>query len=179
MHHLLATLGDGRMGYAQLGGYVLAFESLYIEHLQDDAVLAVSAIIEIADVFYRLIKIMLKLVVGHVKLHLAAFLPCLKTLEAMLLYHFLQFIQQQESEAIHHPGLERHARLPVFQRLEVVFAEIEIIFVGQREEVHARLVLQVVSLIVDAISHPAVSVVILPYDSGIGILEALQNLIIR
>ena len=179
MHHLLATLGDGRMGYAQLSGYVLAPESLYIEHLQDDAVLAVSAIIEIADILYRLIKIVLKLVVGHVKLHLAAFLPCLKTLEAMLLYHFLQFIQQQESETIHHPGFERHARLPVFQRLEVVFAEIEIVFVSQREEVHARLVLQVISLIVDAISHPAVSVVILPYDSGIGILEALQNLIIR
>lgn len=67
MHHLLATLGDGRMGYTQLGGYVLAPESLYIEHLQDDAVLAVSAIIEIADVLYRLIKIVLKLVVGYVK----------------------------------------------------------------------------------------------------------------
>lgn len=53
------------MGYAQLGGYVLAPESLYIEHLQDDAVLAVSAIIEIADVFYRLVKIVLKLVVGE------------------------------------------------------------------------------------------------------------------
>lgn len=65
MHHLLATLGNGRMGYAQLGGYVLALESLYIEHLQNDAVLAVSAIIEIADVFYRLVKIVLKLVVGE------------------------------------------------------------------------------------------------------------------
>ena len=64
----------------------------------------------------------------------------------------LQFIQQQEPETIHHPGFERHARLPVFQRLEVVFAEIEIIFVSQREEVHAWLVLQVISLIVDAIS---------------------------
>ena len=84
------------MGYAQLSGYVLAPESLYIEHLQNDAVLAVSAIIEIADVFYRLIKIVLKLVVGHVKLHLAAFLPSLETLEAMLLHHLLQFIQQQE-----------------------------------------------------------------------------------
>ena len=65
MHHLLATLGNGRMGYAQLSGYVLAPESLYVEHLQDDAVLAVSAIIEIADVFYRLVKIVLKLVVGE------------------------------------------------------------------------------------------------------------------
>lgn len=65
MHHLLTTLGNGRMGYAQLGGYVLAPESLYIEHLQNDAVLAVSAIIEIADVLYRLIKIVLKLVVGE------------------------------------------------------------------------------------------------------------------
>ncbi len=65
MHHLLTTLGNGRMGYAQLSGYVLASESLYIEHLQDDAVLAVSAIIEIADVFYRLVKIVLKLVVGE------------------------------------------------------------------------------------------------------------------
>lgn len=53
------------MGYAQLSGYVLALESLYIEHLQNDAVLAVSAIIEIADVFYRLVKIVLKLVVGE------------------------------------------------------------------------------------------------------------------
>ena len=167
------------MGYSQLSGYILAPESLYIEHLQDDAVLAVSAIIEIAYVFYRLVKIVFKLVVGHVKLHLAAFLPCFETLEAMLLYHLLQLIQQQEPETIHHPGFERHARLPVFQRFEVVFAEIEIIFVGQRIKVHARLVLQVVSLIVDAISHPAVSVIILPYYSGIGILEALQNLIIR
>ena len=65
MHHLLTTLGNGRMGYAQLSGYVLAPESLYIEHLQNDAVLAVSAIIEIADVFYRLVKIVLKLVVGE------------------------------------------------------------------------------------------------------------------
>jgi hypothetical protein len=97
----------------------------------------------------------------------------------MLLYHFLQFVQQQESETIHHPGFERHARLSVFQRLEVVFAEIEIVFVSQREEIHARLVLQVISLIVDAISHPAVSVVILPHDSGTGILETLQNFIIR
>nr|DAV71207.1 MAG TPA: hypothetical protein [Bacteriophage sp.]DAV71215.1 MAG TPA: hypothetical protein [Bacteriophage sp.] len=96
-----------------------------------DAVLAVSAIIEIADIFYRLVKIVLKLVVGHVKLHLAAFLPCFKTLEAMLLHHLLQFIQQEESETIHHPGLERHARLPVLQRLEAVFAEIEIVFVSQ------------------------------------------------
>lgn len=39
--------------------------------------------------------------------------------------------------------------------------------------------LQVVSLVVDAISHPAVSVVILPYYSCISILEALKNLIIR
>ena len=131
MHHLLTTLGDGRMGYAQLSGYVLAPESLYVEHLQDDAVLAVSAIIEIADVFYRLVQIVLKLVVGHVKLHLAAFLSCLETLEAMLLHHLLQFIQQQEPEAIHHPGFERHARLPVFQRLEAVFTEIEIVFVSQ------------------------------------------------
>ena len=53
------------MGNAQLSGYVLAPESLYIEHLQNDAVLAVSAIIEIADVFYRLVKIVLKLVVGE------------------------------------------------------------------------------------------------------------------
>ena len=53
------------MGNAQLSGYVLALESLYIEHLQNDAVLAVSAIIEIADVFYRLVKIVLKLVVGE------------------------------------------------------------------------------------------------------------------
>lgn len=53
------------MGYAQLSGYVLAPESLYIEHLQNDAVLAVSAIIEIADIFYRLVKIVLKLVVGE------------------------------------------------------------------------------------------------------------------
>lgn len=65
MHHLLTTLGNGRMGYAQLSGYVLAPESLYIEHLQNAAVLAVSAIIEIADVFYRLVKIVLKLVVGE------------------------------------------------------------------------------------------------------------------
>lgn len=64
MHHLLTTLGNGRMGYAQLSGYILALESLYIEHLQNDAVLAVSAIIEIADVLYRLVKIVLKLVVG-------------------------------------------------------------------------------------------------------------------
>ena len=77
------------MRYAQLGGYVLAPESLYIEHLQDDAVLAVSAIIEIADIFYRLVKIVLELVVGHVKLHLAAFLSRLETLEAMLLHHLL------------------------------------------------------------------------------------------
>ncbi len=119
------------MGYAQLRSYVLAPESLYIEHLQDDAALAVSAIIEIADVFYRLVKIVLKLVVGHVKLHLAAFLPSLETLEAMLLYHLLQFVQQQEPEAIHHPCFERHAWLSVFQRLEVVFAEIEIVFVSQ------------------------------------------------
>lgn len=179
MHHLLATLGDGRMGYAQLGGYVLAPESLYIEHLQDDAVLAVSAIIEIADIFYRLVKIVLKLVVGHVKLHLAAFLSRLETLEAMFFYNLLQFIQQQEPEAVYHPCFERHAWLSIFQRLEVVFAEIEIVFVSQREEIHAWLVLQVISLVVDAISHPAVAVVILPYYSGIGILEALQNLIIR
>ena len=53
------------MGNPQLSGYVLAPESLYIEHLQNDAVLAVSAIIEIADVFYRLVKIVLKLVVGE------------------------------------------------------------------------------------------------------------------
>ena len=53
------------MRYAQLSGYVLAPESLYIEHLQNDAVLAVSAIIEIAYVFYRLVKIVLKLVVGR------------------------------------------------------------------------------------------------------------------
>ena len=131
MHHLLASLGDGRMGYAQLSGYVLAPESLYVEHLQDDAVLAVSSIIEIADVFYRLVQIVLKLVVGYVKLHLAALLSCLETLEAMLLHHLLQFIQQQEPEAIHHPGFERHARLPVFQRLEAVFTEIEIVFVSQ------------------------------------------------
>lgn len=65
MHHLLTTLSNGRMGYAQLSGYVLAPESLYIEHLQNDAVLAVSAIIEIADVFYRLVRIVLKLVVGE------------------------------------------------------------------------------------------------------------------
>ena len=54
MHHLMASLGDGGGGYAQLHGYVLALESLDIEHLQDDAVLAVSAIIKIADLFYRL-----------------------------------------------------------------------------------------------------------------------------
>ena len=65
MHHLLASLGDGGGGHAQLHGYVLALESLDIEHLQDDAVLAVSAIIEIADVLYRLVKIVLKLVVGE------------------------------------------------------------------------------------------------------------------
>ena len=179
MHHLLASLGDGGGGHAQLHGYVLALESLDVEHLQDDTVLAVSAIIEISDILYRLVKIVLKLVVGHVKLHLAAFLSYFETLEPMLLDHFLQLVEQQEPETIHHPGFERHARLPVFQRLEVVFAEIEIIFVGQRIKVHARLVLQVISLIVDAISHPTVSVVILPHDSGIGIFEALKNLIIR
>ena len=65
MHHLLASLGDGGGGHAQLHGYVLAPESLYVEHLQDDAVLAVPAIIKIADVFYRLVKIVLKLVVGE------------------------------------------------------------------------------------------------------------------
>ena len=179
MHHLMASLGDGGGGHAQLHGYVLALESLDIEHLQDDAVLAVSAIIKIADIFYRLIKFMLKLVVAYVKLHLPAFLSRLKTLETVLLHHLLQFIQQEESETIHHPGLERHARLPVLQRLEVMLAEIEIIFMGQRIKVHARFRLQVVTLVVDAISHPAVSVVILPYYSCISILEALKNLVIR
>lgn len=104
---------------------------------------------------------MLKLVVGHVKQHLAAFLSRLETLEAMLFYNLLQFIQQQEPEAVYHPCFERHAWLSIFQRLEVVFAEIEIVFVSQREEIHAWLVLQVISLVVDAISHPAVAVVIL------------------
>ena len=131
MHHLLASLSDGGGGHAQLHGYVLALESLDIEHLQDDTVLAVPAIIKIADVFYRLVKIVLKLVVAYVKLHLAVFLSRLKTLETVLLHHLLQFIQQEESETIHHPGLERHARLPVLQRLEAVFAEIEIVFVSQ------------------------------------------------
>ena len=60
-----------------------------------------------------------------------------------------------------------------------MLAEIEIVFVSQREEIHAWLVLQVISLVVDAISHPAVSVVILPYYSCISILEALKNLVIR
>ena len=130
MHHLLASLGDGGGGHAQLHGYVLALESLDIEHLQDDIVLAVPAIIKIANLFYRLIKFMLKLIVGHVKLHLAAFLPCLETLKKVLLHHLLQLIQQQESETIHHPGFERHAWLPVLQRLEVMLAEIEIVFVS-------------------------------------------------
>ncbi len=49
MHHLLASLGDGGGGHAQLHGYVLALESLDVEHLQDDTVLAVPAIIKIAD----------------------------------------------------------------------------------------------------------------------------------
>ena len=179
MHHLMASLGDGGGGHAQLYGYVLAPESPALEHLQDDAVLAVSAIIEIADLFYRLIKFVLKLVVAYVKLHLAAFLSRLKTLETVLLHHLFQLIQQQKSETIHHPGFERHARLPVLQRLEVMLAEIEIIFMGQRIKVHARFRLQVVTLVVDAISHPAVSVVILPYYSCISILEALKNLVIR
>ena len=173
MHHLLATLGDGRGGHAQLYGYVLALESFYVEHLQDDTVLAVSAIIEISYVLYRLVKIVLKLVVAYIKLHLPTLLSCLETLEAMLLHHLLQLVEQQKPETIHHPGLERHTWLPVLQRLEVMLAEIEIIFMGQRIKVHARLVLQVISLIVDAISHPTVSVVILPHDSGIGILETL------
>ena len=130
MHHLLASLGDGGGGHAQLHGYVLALESLDIEHLQDDAVLAVSAIIKIADLFYRLIKFMLKLVVAYIKLHLPALLSGLETLKSMFLLHFLQFIQQEESETIHHPGFERHAWLPVLQRLKVMLAEIEIIFVS-------------------------------------------------
>lgn len=138
MHHLMASLGDGGGGHAQLHGYVLALESLDVEHLQDDTVLAVPAIIKIADLFYRLIKFVLKLVVAYVKLHLPALLSRLKTLETVLLHHLLQLIQQQESETIHHPGLERHARLPVLLWLEVMLAEIEIIFMGQRIKVHAR-----------------------------------------
>ena len=33
MHHLMASLGDGGGGHAQLHGYVLAPESLDVEHL--------------------------------------------------------------------------------------------------------------------------------------------------
>ena len=73
---------------------------------------------------------MLKLVIAYIKLHLPALLSGLETLKSMFLLHFLQFIQQEESETIHHPGFERHARLPVLQRLEVMLAEIEIVFVS-------------------------------------------------
>ncbi len=85
----------------------------------------------VADILYRVIKLLLKLAVSHVKLHFLILLPCLETLETLFLRHFFQLIQEKEAKSIHHPSLERHAWFPVFQWLKVVFIKIEIIFVGK------------------------------------------------
>ena len=97
----------------------------------------------------------------------------------MFLLHALQLVEQQEAEAIYHPRFQRHRGLAVLQGFELVIEEIKIVLMGQRHEVHAGLMAQVVSLIINTICHSAVAIEVFFHYLTVTILESLQDVIIR
>ena len=59
-----------------------------------------------------------------------------------------------------------------------MLAQSQIILVRKREEVHARLMLQVVSFVVDAVGNTTIAVEIIFYDVLVGITKSFENLIV-
>ena len=96
----------------------------------------------------------------------------------MFLLHALQLVEQQEAEAIYHPRFQRHRGLAVLQGFELVIEEIKIVLMGQRHEVHAGLMAQAVSLVIDAICHSTVAIEVFLHYLAVAILESLQDGII-
>lgn len=109
VHQSRVTLRHRRGGHAELRRYLLALETLYEHHLQDKARLAVAPQLGVAKLENGLPHLLLEVVVDHVEAQGRTPHALLKALGAPLPFSAFQLVEQHETEAAHHPRLERHA----------------------------------------------------------------------
>ena len=178
MHHAVITFGDSRLADAELLRNLFSLKSLHEEHLKDDGVLAVASVVSVANLVDGVAEVSSKLIVLHVEVDACIAHAFLQAFLPLFLLQPFQLVEHQEAEPIDHPCLKRHRSLAVLQLTEVMPAEREVILMGKRIEVHAWLVLQIITSVVYAVSHAAVAVEVFLDNMFVGVAETFENLVV-
>ena len=175
LHQPVVFLCHGRRSDAQLLGHLLALETLYQHHLQDDGRAVVAAQHVSANLIDRVAEVLGEVVVGHVETQAGLLHSLLEALQAVLLIVVLQAVEQHEAEAVDHPRLQRQPRLTVLQLPEVVLVEREIIFMGDAVEVQSVLPFQLITLIIDMVGDAANAIKVVTGDLRVAVSQSFND----
>ena len=178
-HHFGVALCHCRRGHPQLRRDLLALKAVNEQHTQDHGILAVTPVICPAKFLYRVAELLGEAVAGHVKTQIRALHPLFKTHVAALFLLLPELVKNQIAETVDHPCQEAHGRTSVFQLAEIVSIELEVIFVGERKEVHTGLADQTVTPVENTVGNLAVVVEVLAHYITVAPAEALDDIICR
>ena len=172
----MVALADRSGSDAHQCRHLLSLHAHDENHAEYALRLTVITIVSMADFLYHFLHFFLRVIHRRIEDHFPLRNPLLNALLDITLRITLEAFTNKIMKAVHRPVGKRDIRLAVLQLLPIVIAQPQVELMGEREEVHPRLVAQPIFLVVDAIGDMASVVEKLARHLLVILFQSLQYL---